>query len=226
MLKLYCKAALLGGLLCILSPANAQQTIDLNSTCAEYQEEVLRLQEQHVQSGLDISTFRLGRVNPTHDFLEPILQNLDQDARARIAGPLAELVWYNCKDLEESGLSSDSKVSESLERAIVNFGLDMTKPRWGLIDLPRIDFDTMRVRELDENLSKLTPDLVQNPVNDILAAAFTRYLVRFDLSSHEADEKVQRLYTGISFLGDPEHAESTISELLDEYAVELSLIQN
>lgn len=223
MLKLYCKAAFLGGLLCVFSPTRAQPVVDINSTCEEYHEEVLRLREQYVQSGLDESTFRLGRVNPAHVFLEPVMRNLDQEARERVGGQLAGRVWYNCLNLEESGLSSESKLSESLERAIEYFDLDMSKPRWGLMDRPRIDFDTMTPREVLSILSDLPMEVYQSPENSILAAAFLRYLERFDLSSYETDEKVQRLITGFSFLGGPEHADKPVSETLDELAVELGL---
>lgn len=226
MLKLYCKAAFLGGLLCVFSPTRAQPVVDINGTCEEYHEEVLRLREQHVQSGLDESTFRLGRVNPAHVFLEPVMRNLDQEARERVGGQLAGRVWYNCLNLEESGLSSESKLSESLERAIEYFDLDMSKPRWGLVDLPRIDFDTMTLQEVSDIidiLSDLPLEDYQNPVNNVFAVAFLRYLKRFDLSSSETDEKVQRLITGFSFLGGPEHADKPVSETLDELAVELGL---
>lgn len=151
------------------------------------------------------------------------MRNLDQDARERIGGQLAGRVWYNCLNLEESGLSSESKISESLERAIEYFDLDMSKPRWGLVDLPRIDFDTMTLQEVNDILSDLPLDPYQNPVNNIFAVAFFRYLERFDLSSYEADENVQRLFTEFSFLGSPEHAEKTVSELLDELSVEIGL---
>ncbi len=216
-------AALQSSVLAIFVGVGAafSQVADLTDlSCQTLVAEMEQHRSRHEPVLISETIFWLIPPNPVTDVLNDAMTGLDDEAFLRIKTPLNEALWVGCSNPELADLPADASVFEVLEFAAKHFELDFSEPRWGVVDLPTLDFSTQSFTDIALVLESLPEGSAQNPVNDIVRVAMTKYLSKFDLVTPEDYEKAQSLGILSSY---EEFTDEPYKDTLDRLAKELGL---
>ncbi|QYX56691.1 hypothetical protein K1T73_16915 [Roseovarius sp. SCSIO 43702] len=157
--------------------------------------------------------------SPLGQVMETALAGLDDKALTRIRSPLADRFGAVCMTPESKGFDKDITVGEVFDRAVKSLELNPDAPRWGLVDIPEVDFRTHTCKQVMDMVSE-SVRLSLNPVNDFYRVAYEDYAQSYDLSDPGSPGKLQLVMSYVVFECNDT---KPMADLIDRFAAEQGL---
>lgn len=203
--------------------ALAQQPTKYDDTlCSD-----LRTQALHYLDPEPLKDFQLyDTQSPMMVPIDAAMEGLDGEAYARIRAPLIDLVMSACinpntytkRILKDHGLQDNPTFGQAMTAILDFLELNPSKPNWGLVELPHMDFSKMTMDEVMLSFENLPVAFLNgNPVNNIWAYKFRKYWSRYDLSTQGSVDKVHKIMASLSF-GIEDSETETMKNILDRLA--------
>ncbi|WP_162685454.1 hypothetical protein [Roseovarius amoyensis] len=166
--------------------------------------------------------------------LDDFMRDLEGDQRAidRIRPTLKKILYETClTSIEDERLGQSARefyelgdtAQDVLEKTLHNLKLDRSKFRWGLHDLPPLDFSIHSYAQYIEFLNDVPDELSSTPVDNILMAAWYRYKKGLDLKAKSDFIEAERARTDAFNWMVEEDPQTPLKEILDRLAIERGL---
>ena len=217
--------------LVVMSPAaQAEDHPANNKLCSELQAEVQEFLSQNPNLWPGV----FADESPMMIIFDQVLGELNFISYWRIRHELEDYFHLGCIEPtdhilavhKKRGLPDDPTAGQVVDSLVEFWGLDRSLPRWGLAELPALDFEIHSRRYWDETYFSLPDEVRNHPYNhSYFDAKYREYLLDFDVSTLkaiQASRVVHRMITSNYGL-DATDYELPIKTALDRLAAEHGL---
>jgi len=219
---------ILAGLIVCAGVAHAQAEVIGDVSCKVLAAETEQFFNEPESDDLTIYVVE----SPMMQFLDASMEGLDDEAILQIRRLLADNFWSTCirpskhtlKLQKERGLPENPTLVQVFDDLLDFHQLDRGSPRWGLTDLPVLDFRKQSWKGFFNAVGSFREGWLQNPQGDPIGTAIDRFWQDYDLRRIEDAKKASHLMTRISHeIGRREDPNEPIGVALDQWAAEEGL---
>lgn len=201
----------------LTGPSTAQSDADHDKPCLQFYQDMQAYYDQY--EGQDDT--QATEDDPARRVVNAFLSDLEGDARLRIYTPFENAFLSSCVQSEKARRDKTITVGSALADVMKLYALDRSAPRWGLIEIPKLDVHLHSMKDFTDAVAKLSHDEFRNPMNDPFLLAMKKYFQKYDLVTKEDYDAAGRVAIGLSYEASVD--DTPLASILDRLAAEEGL---